>query len=464
LAVLFILALVVAPPLISPNGLLTGTRAEAATAPSVLPSTDKQTRARAAESFGKLPLYFVENRGQLDKRAGYYVQGSDKTIYFTNQGLTFLLNPKPEAPTETLNADHQQSERWTLKLDFVGARAGARPEGKEQTGATFSYFKGSRSQWQAGVKSYSQIVYRDLWLGIDLVYAGTVNRMKYTFVVKPSAYPNRIKLAWNGASGVKLNAAGELEVSTPAGGFTDERPVSWQETNGRQVEVASKYKIEAKGEQRNQQRAKGASAYGFEVGKYDRSRELVIDPAVLVYCGYIGGIGSDGGIGIAVDSVGNAYVTGTTNSTETSFPVTVGLDLTHNGGFIDAFVAKISPPTPQDQVSALIDQVQALVTAGVLTQKDAKGLINKLENALDKLDKGNMTPACNQLDSFINKVNQLINDGSLRLRGKLSLTQPMPSRPTSAVNRSTNNNQRCSEAGLRKSAWEFKGESNDDEF
>lgn len=93
LAMLFILALVVSPTLIPQHGLLTSARAEAATSPTspnALPSTDDQTRARAAESFGKLPLYFVENRGQLDKRVGYYVQGSDKTIYFTNKGLTFL--------------------------------------------------------------------------------------------------------------------------------------------------------------------------------------------------------------------------------------------------------------------------------------------------------------------------------------------------------------------------------------
>lgn len=152
LAVAFILALIVAPTLIPPRGLLAGTRVEAATSPTGLKSADKQTRARFGEVFGKLPLYFVENRGQLDKRVGYYVEGSDRTIYFTNQGLTFALNPKPEARPESLNADKQQSQRWALKLDFVGARAGARPEGKELTGATFSYFKGQRSQWHSGVK------------------------------------------------------------------------------------------------------------------------------------------------------------------------------------------------------------------------------------------------------------------------------------------------------------------------
>ena len=51
----------------------------------------------------------------------------------------------------------------------------------------------------------------------------------------------------------------------------------------------------------------------------------------LVYAGYIGGTGFDRGFGIAVDGAGNAYVTGFTDSTEASFPVTVGPDLTFNG-------------------------------------------------------------------------------------------------------------------------------------
>jgi hypothetical protein len=63
--------------------------------------------------------------------------------------------------------------------------------------------------------------------------------------------------------------------------------------------------------------------------------------ASLDYCGYIGGSGDDAGFGIAVDPTFTATVTGYTNSTQASFPVTVGPDLTHNGGN-DAFLAKVS--------------------------------------------------------------------------------------------------------------------------
>jgi uncharacterized protein (TIGR03437 family) len=314
-----------------------------------------QIQAPTPEAYGKLPLYFIENSGQVDRRVAYYIQGSDKTIYFTAEGLTFNLTKIEDRglkiedgsaqfaildsrfsilDPQSAIRNPQSVERWTLKLDFVGANPGVRPRGLDPTEAVFSYFKGSREQWRTGLKTYSSIVYPDLWPGIDLIYAGTANRMKYSFVVKPGADPGQIKLAYRGADEVKINRAGQLEVSAPIGGFLDESPVSYQEVGGRQVEIATAYQLGV-----NEKR--GATVYGFQIGEYDRSRELVIDPAVLVYCGFLGGAGSDQGRGIAVDNSGNAYVTGFTDSTEASFPVTAGPDLSYNGANFDAFVAKI---------------------------------------------------------------------------------------------------------------------------
>jgi beta-propeller repeat-containing protein len=79
----------------------------------------------------------------------------------------------------------------------------------------------------------------------------------------------------------------------------------------------------------------------FAIGPYDSTRPLVIDPVVLGYSTYLGGALGDIGLGIAVDATGNAYVTGWTQST--NFPTTPGaFDTTYNGGFRDAFVAKLS--------------------------------------------------------------------------------------------------------------------------
>ncbi len=81
----------------------------------------------------------------------------------------------------------------------------------------------------------------------------------------------------------------------------------------------------------------------------------------LAYCGYIGGSGVDQGNGIAVDGTGNAYVTGITASTQATFPVTVGPDLTYNGGGVDAFVVRIvdcsTKPKGDVNASGLVDSL-----------------------------------------------------------------------------------------------------------
>jgi hypothetical protein len=278
--------------------------------------------------FGQLPLYFVENRGQLDERVAYYIQGSDKTIYFTAEGVTFALtrpspdesahNPKStishrlaRATTHGRPLAHSHTprppySRWAVKLDFVGASPNARPIGQSQTEAVISYFKGKPDEWHTGLRTYSRIIYPNLWPGIDLVYYGTVNQLKYEFVVRPGADPKQIQLAYRGATDVRLNPAGHLEVTSPLGGFADDAPTAYQEIGGQRVTVPITYALgqtpftlfDPKSAIQN------SKSYGFQVGDYDPARPLVLDPAVLVYAGYIGGDGYDDGYGIAVDGGG----------------------------------------------------------------------------------------------------------------------------------------------------------------
>jgi hypothetical protein len=85
------------------------------------------------------------------------------------------------------------------------------------------------------------------------------------------------------------------------------------------------------------------NTYGFHVEAYNNHYPLIIDPVLLDYSTYLGGEGSDGGTGIAVDSVGNAYVTGYTSSSSPGFPTTPGAYQTANAGLSDAFVTKLAP-------------------------------------------------------------------------------------------------------------------------
>jgi hypothetical protein len=287
-------------------------------------------------TFAELPLYFVENGGQLDEQVTYYVQGKDKTLYFTSQGLTLVLSGS--AQKDAIGdvprwMGEAARPRWILKLDFLGGNPDVQPVGGSETGALISYFKGRPEQWKTGLKTYSRIVYRDLWPGIDLEYSGTVNRLKYQFVVHPGADPAQIRLAYRGAD-LTIDEAGQLQISTPVASFHDGTPYAYQEAEGGQrVGVEASYQFAPTPTEQN--------VYGFHVGDYDPAQPLVIDPVLIVYCGYIGGSeGYKEANRIAVDGDGNAYVVGVTDSISTTFPVAVGPDLTHNGEN-DTFVAKV---------------------------------------------------------------------------------------------------------------------------
>src|SRR5579859_6173368 len=315
----------------------------------------------AAHAYDRLPLYFVENHGQTDPAVAYYVPGHENTLYFTSDGITLAFTGAPAAsagtqalapsaiglpaadvagagltlPGSRLSAAPAET-RWAVKLDFVGANPGVRPVGENPASTVFSYFHGQPNQWQAGVPAFTQLRYHNLWPGIDLVYSGQSNQLKYEFVVQPGADPAQIRLAYRGASGVRLTPDGQLEVSTPLIRFSDAAPVAYQEQAGQRVPVAMSYALQA-----SPSGGPAASyGYGFHLGAYDRSRPVILDPTVLLYAGYIGGADLDSGSGIAVDNNGNAYITGLTQSPGT-FPAKVGPDLTFHGGE-DAFVAKVN--------------------------------------------------------------------------------------------------------------------------
>jgi hypothetical protein len=270
-------------------------------------------------------VYFIENQGQLDRQVSHYLQGRDKTLYFTASGVTLALT----GAIPTADA----AERWVIKLDFVGGSA--RPVGQAPTETMVSYFLGPRDRWHTGLPTYARLVYPGLWPGIDLVYALQDNQLKYQFSIQPGADPAHIRLAYRGATSVRLSAAGQLEVSTPAGSFHDAAPYAYQVINGRRVPVSAVYELATP-------TTDGTYEYSFRLGGYDPALPLVLDPAFILYAGFIGGSQRDNGYSVALDPDGYAYVTGETHSIE-DFPAVVGPDLSHNGGPYngDAFIAKV---------------------------------------------------------------------------------------------------------------------------
>jgi len=158
-----------------------------------------------------------------------------------------------------------------------------------------------------------------------------LSALEYDFVVHPGADPRRIRIAFEGADGIRM-AGGDLVVATPAGEVRLRRPVAYQTINGRRVEVACRYEAL---QSRAANRSPGAR---FAVARYDASRPLVLDP-VLEYSTYLGG--ESYVTSIAVDAAGAAYLSGDTSVA--AYPTTSGAyDTTYNGSQ-DVYVTKLSP-------------------------------------------------------------------------------------------------------------------------
>jgi Beta-propeller repeat len=285
-----------------------------------LPDPTQALSRDTSVSYAQPPLSFIPNRGQTDESVRYYAQGAGFGFYFTDDKAVLSFE----------KGGHGQA----LQLRFLGASANATLRPRHQGAGTVNYLRGDDPRkWQTGLPTYGQLAYQKLWPGVDMFIRGAAGgTLKYEFKLASGANPDRIRLAYAGAEGLSLSRGGNLSIRTPHGTLRDSAPRAWQQIGGRKVPVQSRYALNNGG--------RGANAYGFELGAYDRSHPLVIDPGV-VYSTYLGGTGTDLANAIAVDAAGSSYVTGRTSSP--GFPTTPGAFDTTPGGSGDAFVTKLAP-------------------------------------------------------------------------------------------------------------------------
>jgi hypothetical protein len=284
---------------------------------------------QAAKAYANLPVSFVENRGQTDAQVRYYAQGDRFGFFLTPSQIVMSLTRR-----QGTDATSQTPDRVALALQFLGGHRLVEPQGAERAAGVVNDLHGSDpSQWRTEIPQYRDVVYRNLWSGIDLRLRDQSGVLTYEFVVRPGASPSAIQLAYRGADGLTVGDDGGLRVATPAGALLDSAPVSYQDLDGIRVPVTSSYVLGGG--------ANPDGKFSFAVGDYRRNHELVIDPGVQ-YTTFLGGNSAETGAGIAVDAAGNVFVAGTTQSPD--FPTTTGaFDRTGAAqNFADAFVSKLN--------------------------------------------------------------------------------------------------------------------------
>jgi hypothetical protein len=297
---------------------------------SANPAAKTANAERLAENFGKLPLNFEPNVGQTDSRVKYLARANGYMVFLTPDEAVLEIHSEMKkgktAPPEVKTA--------ALAMKFAGART-AQVEGSGQLPGRVNYILGNDpSKWHTNVTTYSEVKYSNIYPGVDLLFHGNGRQLEYDFVVSPGADASRIDLQIDGAQSIQVEKSGDALLETKLGGLELKRPLIYQEVNGQKKEVAGGYVL------------KNSHELLFKVGPYNRDQALVIDP-LLQYSTYLGGSLSDYATGLAADSTGATYITGSTVSTD--FPIANGYISTNpNGGGAanmnyTGFVTKINP-------------------------------------------------------------------------------------------------------------------------
>lgn len=289
-------------------------------------------------NYGKIPLYFIPNMGQVDGEALFYADTSRYTLWITQEGLVFDSLRKLD---QTKHPDEDSDQpgtfaRYVSRVKFLNANPRTEVISEDRSDYKVSYFRGEdRSQWRTGIETSQAVLYHSLYPGIDLRVYGIEREVEYDFIVKPQADVNDIAFAYQDEQGTKLDARktrldrkGNLIIQTAFGEMTHSRPTAYQKIRGRHIQVMASYK------------PLGENTYGFQVGDYDKTRELIIDPLVIVYSTYLGGKLGEGTTYLAVDMTGAAYLACWVNSR--NFPTKNPL-YPKLSGAADATITKLSP-------------------------------------------------------------------------------------------------------------------------
>lgn len=320
--------------------------ADAKASPSRTTGSEVQHRAQLIESYGDLPLAFEENLGQSDRRVHFLSQGKGYELFLTSSEAVLALS----RPTRAGVANRKiNSGSALLQLALQGSSPNVRVEGVDKLKGHTDYFIGNNPKdWRTVVPSYSRVKYYGVYPGIDLIFYGKQQQIEYDFVVAPHTDPKTIALKLNGERKVSIDGNGNLLIEVGEGEVRLEKPVIYQELEGKRREVAGGYVF-------------ASDRIQFAVSGYDKSKPLIIDP-VLNYSTYLGGsVKGDVpfGMGIAIDTLGNAYVAGQTfsttfpmSSTVTGFnPGPPGAN-TATGGAV--FVTELNPTGTQELYSTYL--------------------------------------------------------------------------------------------------------------
>jgi hypothetical protein len=269
---------------------------------------------------------FIENRGQIDGTVQYYAPGARASVYFTRDAVVLDLKQIQGSPGQVISRPGaiagsvpedagipSMTRGCAAYLRFEGANPASTIEARNELGTKFNYFRGNDpSGWRTNVPAYGEVVYHDLWPGVDVVFRNDRGRLTYEAISSSGGELDMVRFAWDGADRVVPMADGSVRIETGIGGLA----VLLEETLG------------------------GRGTFQWADMNATEDPIVLDNPASLVWSTFLGGSGQDNVSDLVIDSAGRVIVTGLAASSD--FPTTAGAYDPIFNGDADAFVSKFS--------------------------------------------------------------------------------------------------------------------------
>ncbi len=301
---------------------------DGAVSPDILKSSSGESIS--SQTLEPESVAFTPNLGQVsDASIMFYTSSRNAAFGLSTVYIYNWERPESGAMRDVMGMDSPPKplRGSAVKLTFPGSNS-VMPVGNDAAPYRSNYIMGNNTDgWHTGIVNYREIIYKNLWDGVDLVYRIEKGALKYDIIVHPYADMSQVRIMAEGQNGMTISDDGSLELSMGENIIIRDAGLNVFYSNDREESIPAGFKL------------LGNGTYSFDIPSRDPARTMIIDP--LIYSTFLGGGGFDCAMDVAVGNDGCTYVTGYTDSL--NFPTVPGaFDLQYHGYTHDAFVTKMS--------------------------------------------------------------------------------------------------------------------------
>lgn len=293
---------------------------------------------------GSDEITFTENKGQVHDQnfnSATDVLFSSQTgkllCHFRHAGFSYQLTE-----STTLVADSLSSfNAWTtgakrqpvhfnkiyrIDVELLHSNDHVEISGQHSLPDYENFYFANCPQGVINVKRYREIVYKNIYSGVDLRWYSKRGQLKYDYLVRAGADYRKIRFRIKGTTAAVINRNGDLELQTPLGKIIEQAPVVTQ--GGRTLKSCWQ---------------KVGDYFTFYISGAEKTKDLVIDPVVRIWATYYGGASGEYGVHVSTDAAGNVYLLGDASaSTGTTIATSGAYQTTWVAPFADCFLAKFN--------------------------------------------------------------------------------------------------------------------------